>query len=141
MWEGGGCGRRGDQVVGREDARGTDAMLCDLSDTYAGPSMGEGDPFSMAMDMVGDALDVAADWLSGPVAEARAAAKGGTLFKAPKPAQDRRVDLPTIGPRTAMGAAEAGLDGIVIAGGGVMVLDQPRVRAILDAMEMFLWVR
>lgn len=135
------CVIRNGTVVAREDARGTDAMLADLAVPYAAPDVSGGDPFSFAMDVVGDALDAAADWLSGPVAEARADAKGGTLFKAPKPAQDRRVDLPTIGPNTAMRAAEAGLDGIVIAHKGVMVLDQPRVRAILDAMGMFLWVR
>ena len=95
----------------------------------------------MAREVVGDASEAAADWLSGPVAEARAQAQGGVLFKAPKPGQDRRVDLPPIGPATAMRAAKAGLEGIVIEAGGVMVLDQPQTVAILDKMEMFLWVR
>ncbi|MFL4471338.1 LpxI family protein [Tateyamaria armeniaca] len=135
------CVIRGDAVIAREDARGTDAMLRDLAGTYDAPTLGGGDPFTSLMDAVGDALQDAADWLSGPVAEARAHAEGGVLFKAPKPGQDRRVDLPTIGPDTAMRAAEAGLDGIVIAAGGVMVLDQPQVTAILNEMGMFLWVR
>ena len=63
------------------------------------------------------------------------------LFKAPKPNQDRRADLPVIGPKTALGAAEAGMDGIVIEAGGVMVMDLPQVIATLDAHGMFLWVR
>jgi len=129
------CVIRGAVVIAREDSRGTDAMLRDLSTGH--PLSAPGD----RVDVAGGAEDGVADWLSGPVTETRALARGGTVFKAPKPGQDRRVDLPTIGPGTAMRAAEAGLDGIVIARGGVVVLDQPQVLAILNRMEMFLWVR
>jgi UDP-2,3-diacylglucosamine hydrolase len=69
------------------------------------------------------------------------AARTGILFKAPKPGQDRRVDLPVIGPATALWTATAGLAGIVIEAGGVMVLDRARLIADLDAAGMFLWVR
>lgn len=65
----------------------------------------------------------------------------GILFKAPKPGQDRRADLPVIGPETARIAADAGLGGIVIEEGGVMVLDLPAVRWALDRHGLFLWVR
>ncbi len=68
-------------------------------------------------------------------------ALGAILFKAPKPGQDRRVDLPVIGPQTAQNAAAAGLSGIVIEAGGVMVMDMARVRDILMAHGMFLWIR
>jgi len=71
----------------------------------------------------------------------RASARRGILYKAPKPTQDRRADLPVIGPKTALKAAEAGLDGIVIEAGGVMVLDLPQVLSLLDGQDMFLWVR
>lgn len=65
----------------------------------------------------------------------------GVLVKAPKPGQDRRVDLPTIGPETVSGAARAGLAGIVIEAGGVQLLD--RDEAVARAVEagLFLWVR
>jgi DUF1009 family protein len=66
---------------------------------------------------------------------------GGILFKAPKPAQDRRADLPTIGPETAARAAAAGLHGVVIEAGGVLVLDLPEVVRRLDDAWLFLWVR
>ncbi|WP_372612544.1 LpxI family protein [Aquicoccus sp.] len=66
---------------------------------------------------------------------------GAILFKGPKPGQDRRIDLPTIGPGTAVAAAAAGCDGIVIEAGGVIVLDETRVIETLDARSMFLWVR
>jgi len=68
-------------------------------------------------------------------------ARGGILFKAPKPGQDRRADLPVIGPDTARNVVAAKLSGIVIEDGGVMVLDLPQVRRILDAAGAFLWVR
>lgn len=134
------CVLRAGTVIAREDARGTDAMLSDLSEPYAG-SGAVSEPMDVMFSLVTDALESAADWLSGPVTEQRAKAKGGYLFKGPKPGQDLRVDLPTIGPATAMRTAEAGLDGIVIEAGGVMVIDQPDVVRILDAMGMFLWVR
>jgi UDP-2,3-diacylglucosamine hydrolase len=63
------------------------------------------------------------------------------LVKAPKPNQDRRADLPVIGPLTAGLAAEAGLAGIVIQAGGVIVIDLAEVIAKLDKQAMFLWVR
>ncbi len=68
-------------------------------------------------------------------------AAGGILFKAPKPGQDRRIDLPTIGPRTVEGAAAAGLGGIVIEAGGVLVLERARVIAESEAAGLFLWSR
>ena len=66
---------------------------------------------------------------------------GGLLYKAPKPGQDRRADLPVIGPATVMLAAEAELRGIVVEAGGVMVLDRETVVAMADAVGLFIWVR
>ncbi len=128
------CVIRAGAVLAREDARGTDSMLAGLSG-HASPLLDDGDMVSDIMDMAGEALGAAADWLSGDPP------RSGLLFKAPKPDQDVRVDLPTIGPTTAQGAADAGLAGIVIAAHGVIVLDRPRVIDLLDAAEMFLWVR
>ena len=66
---------------------------------------------------------------------------GGLLFKAPKVGQDRRVDLPAIGPDTITAACAAGLSGVVIDSGGVMVLDLPATLAECDRLGLFLWVR
>ncbi len=68
-------------------------------------------------------------------------AGGGLLFKAPKPGQDRRVDLPTIGPDTITAACAGGLGGVVIEAGGVIVLDQSATLAECDRLGLFLWVR
>jgi hypothetical protein len=121
------------RVVATETEAGTDAMLAGLRDL---PLQDSSDPFSWAMETAGDMLGDAADWLSGTDAQ-----RHGILFKAPKPGQDRRADLPTIGPGTVAAVARAGLAGIVIEAGGVIVLDQDRVLADLDQSGLFLWSR
>lgn len=127
--------RRAD-VLAREDASGTDAMLARLSKGIR--STTSDDPLSWGFNALTDTAGAALDWLGG-IEEADLS--GAILYKAPKPAQDRRVDLPTIGPETARGVVAAGLDGIVIAAGGVFALDLTEVVSILDAQGLFLWVR
>jgi UDP-2,3-diacylglucosamine hydrolase len=65
----------------------------------------------------------------------------GVLYKAPKPGQDRRIDLPAIGPDTVMRAAEAGLAGVAFEAGGVLLLDRAEAIARADAAGLFLWAR
>ncbi|MDJ0822195.1 MAG: UDP-2,3-diacylglucosamine diphosphatase LpxI [Paracoccaceae bacterium] len=128
------CVIRSGQVIARETDTGTDAMLAGL--TNGGPDTSS-DPISWAMDTAGDLLGGAADWLSGIDTQKAS----GFLYKAPKPGQDRRADLPVIGPDTVASVVRAGLAGIVIEAGGVMVLDQPQTRAAADRAGLFLWVR
>jgi DUF1009 family protein len=63
---------------------------------------------------------------------------GGVLVKLVKPGQDRRVDLPTIGPVTVEGVAAAGLAGIAIEAGGTIVVDRAATVAAADAAGLFL---
>ncbi|AGT08180.1 LpxI family protein [Paracoccus aminophilus] len=65
----------------------------------------------------------------------------GVLYKAPKPGQDRRIDLPTLGPETVRRAAEADLAGIAWEAGGVILLDRARTIADAEAAGLFLWAR
>jgi DUF1009 family protein len=62
----------------------------------------------------------------------------GVLAKAPKPAQETRVDLPTIGPATVEAVARAGLAGIVGEAGGLLVLDRDAVIALADDLGIFI---
>jgi DUF1009 family protein len=62
----------------------------------------------------------------------------GVLAKAPKPIQELRVDLPTIGPATVEGAARAGLAGIVGEAGRLIVLERERTRALADELGLFI---
>ena len=129
------CVIRDGQVIAREGPAGTDAMLAAVARPGQDGSEKASDPFSWAMDQADAALGAAADWLSGGGAE-----RTGILYKGPKPNQERRVDLPVIGPATAINAAAAGLKGIAIEAGGVMVLDRDAVIRSLDAQDMFLAV-
>jgi UDP-2,3-diacylglucosamine hydrolase len=63
---------------------------------------------------------------------------GGVLVKVAKPQQDRRIDLPTIGPATVRLAAEAGLRGIAVEAGVTILLDQTEAVAAADAAGLFL---
>lgn len=71
-------------------------------------------------------------------AELRREGPGGVLVKIRKPQQERRVDLPTIGPRTVAGAAAAGLRGIAVEAGGTLIVDRPRVVQEADDAGLFL---
>jgi len=68
----------------------------------------------------------------------RAGAGAGVLAKAPKPIQETRVDLPTIGLATVQGVARAGLAGIVGEAGRLLVLDREAVIALADELGVFI---
>lgn len=63
--------------------------------------------------------------------ERRFSAKGavGVLAKCPRPGQDRRLDMPTIGPRTIEGAKTAELACLVVEAGSVLVSQREETRA------------
>ena len=66
-------------------------------------------------------------------------ARRGVLVKRPKPQQERRIDLPTIGVATVEGAAKAGLAGIAVEAGAALVVDREKVAAAADAAGLFIY--
>jgi UDP-2,3-diacylglucosamine hydrolase len=62
----------------------------------------------------------------------------GVLVKAPKPAQDRRFDLPSIGPRTIEYAARAGLAGVAVTAGSTIIAEAAEVVAAADREKIFI---
>jgi hypothetical protein len=84
------------------------------------------------------------DALLARVAELPEALRGrpgapvGVLAKAPKPSQETRVDLPTIGPATVEAACRAGLAGIVGEAGHLLVLEREAVIALADDLGLFI---
>ena len=65
----------------------------------------------------------------------------GVLFKAPKISQDREMDMPTIGPKTVIGSTRAGLAGIIVEMGGVIVPELDRCVHLANESGIFIWVR
>ncbi len=63
---------------------------------------------------------------------------GGVLVKLVKPGQERRADLPTIGPATVRAAAAAGLRGMAVEAGGTLLTDRAALIAAADAAGLFL---
>jgi len=61
----------------------------------------------------------------------------GVLVKAPKPAQDRRFDLPSIGPQTVESVARAGLAGLAVVAGATIVAEPDRVVRLADEHGLF----
>lgn len=65
----------------------------------------------------------------------------GVFYKAAKPGQDRRIDLPTIGPETLRGVAAAGLAGAAFEAGSVICLDLDEMQRLAGELGLFLWAR
>jgi DUF1009 family protein len=65
----------------------------------------------------------------------------GLFYKAAKPGQDRRIDLPTIGPDTLRAVAAAGLGGVAFQAGSVVCLDLEEMKALAGELGLFLWAR
>lgn len=139
-----GCVVAGGQVLAVEALPGTDWMLASVGAMRrhvqpAGPAreMNLKSQTLEALGLGGQATGAEPDpapeslWAPTPA--------GGVLAKAPKPDQDRRVDMPTIGPDTVRRAAAAGLSGIAIEADGVIVLDAEEVGRAADVAG--LWVR
>ena len=62
----------------------------------------------------------------------------GVLVKRPKPGQERRIDLPTIGVATVRQAESAHLSGIALEAGSALILDMGAVRRAAD--DAGLWI-
>jgi UDP-2,3-diacylglucosamine hydrolase len=107
-------------------------------------------PYDVGQAVVVSALRVLAieaaegtDQMLARVAELRrngqlaSAGRAGVLVKAAKRGQDRRIDLPSIGPRTVEGAARAGLAGIAVVAGSTIVAEPERIATAADRAGIF----
>ncbi len=61
----------------------------------------------------------------------------GVLVKAAKPGQDRRLDLPAIGPQTVAGIARAGLAGLAVVAGEALIAEPHLVAVAADRAKLF----
>jgi UDP-2,3-diacylglucosamine hydrolase len=65
------------------------------------------------------------------------AARTGVLVKGPKPGQDRRFDLPSVGPHTVEAAVAAGLAGIAVEARSAITVDLQAMIRAADAAGLF----
>ena len=79
------------------------------------------------------------DRMLARVGELAVQGQGGVLVKLTKPGQERRADMPTIGPRTITAAAAAGLRGVACEAGGTLLTDRDACIAEADRLGLFLY--
>lgn len=63
--------------------------------------------------------------------------KGGVLVKVSKPNQERRVDLPTIGPKTVQAIHDAGFCGIAVESGSVLIAEYNKTIELANKLGIF----
>ncbi len=136
----GALGARGPGARDRRDAADAARIVAAL-----GPlDVGQGAVVANGLCLAVEAIE-GTDMMLARVAELppgrRAAAPppAGVLYKGPKPGQDRRLDLPSIGPEPVAGAARAGLNGIVVAAGETVLLDASATRRAADEAGIFVY--
>ncbi len=71
----------------------------------------------------------------------KAAKMNAILCKGPKTGQIREIDMPTIGPDTIEMAHNAGLAGVIVDAGDVIVLEPERCIALANEFGLVLWSR
>ncbi|RIJ28098.1 LpxI family protein [Henriciella mobilis] len=74
-----------------------------------------------------------------PAIKGTAANRKGVLVKRPKPIQERRIDLPTIGPATIRSAAAAGLAGIGLEESGALLVGRDKIEALCAEHGVFVY--
>lgn len=77
--------------------------------------------------------------LEGDTRRAGAPIPSGVIFKAPKPGQDMRFDVPAVGPDTVARAKAAGLNGVAVQVGGVFLLDPAETLEAADREGLFVY--
>ena len=63
---------------------------------------------------------------------------GGVLVKVIKPQQEKRVDMPTIGPNTVQSIYDAGLKGIAVEANSVLLAEAEKTIALADKLNIFI---
>lgn len=131
----------GEGVLGsvRPDARAMADIARGVAVTRAlgAVDVGQGCAVQAGMVLAVEAVE-GTDAMLARAAGLRRPGLGGVLVKLVKPGQDRRADLPTIGPDTLRRAAAAGLRGVAFEAGGTLITDRAACVAAADAAGLFL---
>lgn len=104
--------------------------------------VGQGAVVAQGLCLAVEALpgtDAMLDWVAATAKRPDPNGARGVFFKAPKPGQDRRIDLPTLGLETLARVQRAGLAGIAFVAGGVILLERAAMEAEAARLGLFLW--
>jgi hypothetical protein len=125
-----------------EDAAADIAKAREVVDALGALDVGQGAVVARGLVLAVEAAE-GTDAMLDRVAQLREEIRGtptdraGVLLKFPKPMQERRIDLPTIGKKTLYGVAHAGLKGVAVAAGGALVIDREDVARLADELGIF----
>lgn len=111
------------QVVPDATARADIARGIAVVQALGAVDVGQGCVVQQGMVLAVEAIE-GTDAMLVRAGELRREGPGGVLVKLVKPGQDRRVDLPAIGPGTVAAALAAGLRGIAVEAYGTVVVDR-----------------
>lgn len=105
--------------------------------TMGGLDVGQGAIVQQGLVLGIEAIE-GTDALIKRCGELRKKGDGGVLVKLKKPAQDARIDLPTIGVNTIENAYEAGLRGVALDAGNSLIVNKDAVIKRADELGMFM---
>lgn len=120
----------------RDDAQRAAAILAALGPLDVGQACVVAGGLCLGIETV-QGTDFLLEQVAATDPRLRRGAKG-VLVKRPKPGQDLRVDMPAVGPDTLRRAAAAGLAGVSVAAGAVLILDRAATLAAADEAGLFL---
>jgi DUF1009 family protein len=133
-------GRTRPSAADRQDAARAARIVAALGAADVGQSAVVAAGICLGLESI-QGTDALLDFVARTSPAVRPTRARGLLYKAPKPGQDHRLDLPAIGPGTLERAAAAGLAGVAVEAGGVMILGFAATVAAADAAGLFLWAR
>ncbi|MFN3960275.1 MAG: LpxI family protein [Parvularculaceae bacterium] len=121
------------------DIRKAAAVIAALGPFDVGQAAVVASGFTLAIEAAEGTDGVLARCASLPPSARGGEGRNGVLVKRPKPGQERRVDLPTVGVRTLAGVHAAGLAGVAVEAGAALVIDIDAVRREADRLGLFFY--
>ncbi|MEQ9519024.1 MAG: UDP-2,3-diacylglucosamine diphosphatase LpxI [Parvibaculum sp.] len=113
-------------------------LAVEIARTHGAEDLGQGAIVADGIELAREASDGTDAMLKRVAAErSPSSTRSGVLVKLPKPGQERRVDLPTLGVQTVENAAAAGLSGIAYEAGGALIADHASVVARANDLGLF----
>ena len=121
------------------DIRKAAAIVAALGPFDVGQAAVVASGFTLAIEAAEGTDGVLARCAALPQAARGGERRNGVLLKRPKPGQELRVDLPTIGADTVLGAHAAGLAGVAVEAGLTLVIDRETVAREADRLGLFVY--